>query len=487
MKKLLEYQLKITNLEYTINLLQWELKIAASTKSVDDLIKLISGYEEKLFKLKTDEEYGKLLSNVIESKDFASLEETEQRYIEKALVNYQQNNNIPMDFYNEYMETKNRANVAWREAKEKKDYELFKPYLSKIIELTKKYYRFIDPKSENLYDVMLNQYETGMTSDVIDKLFKELKEYLIPLIKDIAQKDTKEIKIEYTEKELINCATFLLDYIGFDMTRGALGIYPHGFTEKMCANDIRIAFGIENNPASFVTTIIHEGGHGIYEQNINSNLSKYENVCVDNLFALHESQSRFYENILGRNKNFWIPIYEDVKKLLKLNLSLDEFVEILNSIKCGKIRTQADEITYCLHIIVRYEIERALFNDEIDIDDLPQLWNEKMVKYLGVTIEDDAEGLMQDVHWSEGGFGYFPSYLLGTIYDGMFIKAIEKNLGNIDDLLKNGRIKEITKYLNDNVHQYGGAYTSAEIIKKVCGEEITTKPIINYFENKYRY
>lgn len=250
----------------------------------------------------------------------------------------------------------------------------------------------------------------------------------------------------------MDCAEILLNYIGFDMDKGLLGVYPHGFTEKMSMNDIRIAFEHTDNPFEFVTTIIHEGGHGIFEQNIKENLARYENTTISNLYALHESQSRFYENVLGRNKNFWIPIYDEVSKKLHLNLSLDEFINALNNPVPNAKRTISDELTYCMHIILRYEIETAIFNDNISLDELPNLWNQKMKEYLGVVVQNDADGLMQDVHWSEGSFGYFPSYLLGNIYDGMFIEAIEKNLGNLDELLRNGRIKDITNYLIENIH-----------------------------------
>lgn len=484
--KLLDYQREICNLQYTINLLRWELKVAAPKKSVDNLIQLITGYEDKLFILQTSNEYGNLLLDTINSDEFKKIDEAEQRYIHNLLRHFQENKNIPETFFSEYTSLKAKANTVWKEAKEKQDYELFKPYLSKIIKMTKEYYKFLNKDATNLYDVMLNDYEMGMTSDIIDRLFNELKEALIPLIKEVANNDAVGYKGNYTEKELLDCATYLLDYIGFDIDRGLLDIYPHGFTEKMNSNDIRIAFSHDNNPVDFVTTIIHEGGHGIFEQNINKNLSRYENTTIDDLYALHESQSRFYENILGRNINFWIPIYDEVSKKLKLNIPLEEFSKALNTVKLSKIRVEADEVTYCLHIIIRYEIERDLFNGSLNVDDIPDVWNKKMKEYLNVDIENNSEGLMQDIHWSEGSFGYFPSYLLGTIYDGMFLEAIEENLGSIDELLKNGKVKEITKFLTENIYQFGGAYTSQEIIQKVSGKELSVKPIINYFYKKYK-
>ncbi len=485
LKELLNYQQEISNIQYTINILRWELKISTPKKSEQNLIDLISNYESKLFELQTSDYYGKLLNEVIKDIDFKKIEKAEQNYIYNLLRHYEEKRKIPMDFYARYIELKNKSNLVWKNAKEQDDYQLFKPYLKQIIEMTKQYYRYIDGNSKNLYDVMLNHYETGMTSKIIDQLFDDLKKRLLPIIPKESKQELRNYKFEYTDQELIDCAQFLLEYIGFDINKGLLGIYPHGFTEKMNVNDIRIAFEHTNNPFDFVTTIIHEGGHGIFEQNIKKNLSRYENKTIDNLYALHESQSRFYENILGRNINFWIPIYDEISKKLHLNLPLSEFISILNNPVPNVKRTEADELTYCMHIILRYEIERAIFNDDVSLDELPSLWNQKMKDYLGIVIENDSDGLMQDVHWSEGDFGYFPSYLLGTIYDGMFVEAIDRDLGNLDELLRTGRIKEITNYLIENIYKNGGAYTSTEIIKKMCNSEITVNPIANYFEKKY--
>lgn len=351
--------------------------------------------------------------------------------------------------------------------------------------MTKQYYRFMDP-NKDLYDIMLDYHEIGLTSDIIDSLFNELKISLIPLIKKVKSKKIDvTYKQQFTDSTLLDSAKILLEYIGFDFKRGALGIYPHGFTTKIAYDDVRIAFRQTDDPTDFVSTIIHEGGHGLFEQRMNKELGQYENECIANLCALHESQSRFYENILGRNINFWYPIYDELSKKLNLNLTLYEFVEQLNTVKVGPIRVEADELTYCLHIIIRYEMERAIFKENVSVDELPNMWNQKMHDYLGVDIKNNIDGLVQDVHWSEGEFGYFPSYLLGTIYDGMFLENVEENLGPIDELLKDGNIRYITDYLSNQIYQYGGAYNSLEVIERVCQKQLSVKPIINYFYKKY--
>ncbi|MEG1146727.1 MAG: carboxypeptidase M32 [Bacilli bacterium] len=478
------YQKEIADLQYTCNLLMWELKIIASKDSQLSLVELISKYNNKLFLLQTSDEYGNLLQKAILDEEFLKLTVEEKRYIKNLLKQYNEFKLIPFSFYSELSKLKNESNIVWQVAKKENNYEKFKPYLEKLITMSKEYYKYLGSNESNIYDFMLNEFEGGLNKQQVDNLFNELKceiLYLMPTETD----ESKRISVEYTHDELISCAKFLLNYIGFDLNKGSLGIYPHGFTQKINDSDIRIAFNETNDPISFVSTIIHEGGHGIFEQNISSKLSVYENTTIGNLTALHESQSRFFENMLGRNKNFWIPIYDEIKKMLKLNIDIDEFVRLLNSPKAGLIRVNADELTYCMHIIIRYEIERDLFEGVISVDDLPRIWNEKMHEYLHVDVVNDSDGLMQDVHWSEAEFGYFPCYLIGSIYAGMFLEQVEKDLGSVDELLQSGRIKEITKYLIKNIYVNGGAYSSFEIIDKMIGGPVTSKPFIRYLQKKY--
>jgi carboxypeptidase Taq len=254
---------------------------------------------------------------------------------------------------------------------------------------------------------MLNDYEKGIKSELIDKLFDELKVELIPIVKKLKEKNVPKVVNVLDDTKFIEFARFLLDYIGFDNSRGALGIYTHGYTIKMNNNDVRIAFSNESDIFGHMSTIIHEGGHGIFEQNIDESLKKFGNYDIDKV-ALHESQSRFYENILGRNINFWIPIYDDIKKLLNIDMDINDFVDVFNNAHTSLIRTKADELTYCMHIIIRYEIEKEIFNGNIDLNNLDKLWNQKYKEYLNLDVTSDKDGILQDMHWSDGSFGYFP-------------------------------------------------------------------------------
>ena len=483
MKELKEYLQKIADLNYIITMLHWERDTIAPSKSLEYLVDVQTKLEMEVFDLTTNEKYKELLENVINSNEYNNLSVEEQIYLKDLLNEYDRFKRIPKKLYEEYCNLTGKSVTVWATAKEENNYDKFKPYLKKIIEMSKEMYSYTDP-NKDMYNAMLNDFEKGMNKEFIDELFEKLKEGIIPIVKKLKKQNLPKIEKEYSESELIDISKYLLDYIGFENDRGALGIFPHGYTTTLNRNDIRIAFGNNKNIIDHCATIIHEGGHGIFEQNLGKTLSTYPTYDI-NKIALHESQSRFYENILGRNINFWKPIYEDIKTKLNIDIPIEEYIKYFNNAYPSTIRTEADELTYCLHIIIRYEIERELFDNQITIDELPNVWNKKYKDYLGVDIKEDKEGVLQDMHWSDGTFGYFPSYLLGSIFDGMLLETINNKLGNIDILLKEGKIKEITKFLNKEIHAYGGTYNINEVAKRVCGRKLTVEPLIRYFKEKY--
>lgn len=481
MKELLEYLNRIGELNYLTTILRWEMDTIAPSKSFDYLINISTKIDLESFKLYTSEE----LINLINKIDINALNELDRIYINDLKEDYERFKRVPKDFYEEFSKLKNNSLNSWVQAKKENNYSIYKPYLIKIIKMTKEFYRYMYPNSSNLYDEMLSTYEKGINTKLVDKLFSELKEGIKPIIDNLKPKNISKNINTYSDSELINISRYLLDYIGFDNSRGALGIFSHGYTIKMNDNDVRIAFSNESDIFDHMSTIIHEGGHGIFEQNISDELRKFASYDIDKV-ALHESQSRFYENILGRNINFWIPIYDDIKELLHIDLNINDFMERFNNANVSLIRTKADELTYCMHIIIRYEIEKEIFNGNIDLNNLDKIWNQKYKEYLGIDVPSDREGILQDMHWSDGSFGYFPTYLLGSIFDGMLLENINNKLGDVDELLKTGRIKEITKYLNDNIHLFGGSYNINEVSNRLLGSDLDVKPIVNYFKNKYR-
>lgn len=281
-------------------------------------------------------------------------------------------------------------------------------------------------------------------------------------------------------------SNYLAEYLGFDFNKGVISESTHPFTLTVNNDDVRITTRyIEELPLSSIFSTIHETGHAIYEQGISNDLK--ETILADGTsMAIHESQSRFYENIIGRSKTFWIKIYENLKNEYKFleNISIEEFYKGINSVQPSLIRVEADELTYSLHIMIRYEIERGIFDGKYEIKDLPKIWNEKMKEYLGIGPKNDGEGVLQDVHWSCGLIGYFPSYALGNAYSAQIYNKMKEEL-NIEKILLDGDMEKIKCWLHKKIHQYGKLKTPKELIEEITGEDLNPKYYIDYLKEKY--
>ena len=487
--KLKEHMKQMDQYRTIKNLLYWDLATMTPEKGVESKASAIGYFSTEAFRLSTSKEYGELLHKLSSSQEFQQLDDAMQVTVRRELRDYERFCRVPEDFYTEYVTLKARSQKAWETAKKASDFSLYAPYLDRIISMTKEYVRYMEP-DQKPYEVLLDMFEEGIDSETIDRLFGELKEGLQPLLKKIreaGQPDLSVLKGSYDISAQKEVQKMLLSYMGFDFEKGTVAESEHPFTSEIGADDVRITNHFrEEDPLAAIYSAIHEGGHAIFGQNISPDYAHTSVMQVD-MMGLHESQSRFYENILGRNPGFWAPIYPKLGELLPhfQEVPFDTFLKAINYVEPSMIRIDADEVTYCLHIILRYEIERAIFNDQVTTDELPALWNDKMEELLGIRPANDAEGVLQDTHWSDGSFGYFPSYLLGSIYDGMFLEAIEQELGSIDEILKNGDIMQITKWLNTNIHQYGSLYTSRQVIERLCHKEISAKPLLDYFNKKY--
>ncbi len=430
------------------------------------------------------------LDKLSAEEEFSRLDADWQFIIRKMKKDYEENARVPVDFYSEMVRERSESFQAWREAKLTDNFSLFAPHLEKMIEYTKKNTEYKHPGKE-VYNALLDEYEEGMDSDTYDRLFADIKAELVPLVRKItaapAPDDSKFRNRFYDIDAQKKVQKLLLDYIGFSWDKGAVGETEHPFTLNITSKDVRIANHYhEDDAIDPMFSAIHEGGHAIFEQNVAEKLEGTVGGSC-HYMGIHESQSRFFENILGRNKNFWIPIYGKVQELLPAfkDVTLDEFHREICHVRNSLIRTAADEVTYGLHVILRYELEKAIFRDGLPVSELPKLWNEKMREYLQITPLDNTTGVLQDMHWSDGSFGYFPSYLLGSIYDGMYLETITEELGDIDTILAEGRILEITKWLNEKIHKYGSTRLPKEVIKNVCGKEVSAQPLIRHFKEKY--
>ncbi|MDH5495149.1 MAG: carboxypeptidase M32, partial [Candidatus Bathyarchaeota archaeon] len=387
----------------------------------------------------------------------------------------------------------------WKKAKAAKDFAMFKPELEKLLKLRKKAAEILmDVKATKTpYDALIDIFEHKMTAETIAKIFRELREGLVSILKKCQsapkQTDTSLLMQNVPFDVQRKISNELVKFIDYDVESpkagGRIDETEHPFTTGYY-DDVRITTHYyENNMASSLFSVLHEGGHAIYDQGLKPEWI-YQPIGYGCSFGFHESQSRFVENIVGRSRKFWVYFFPKLKQLTGNTFSdvaLDDFVRAINQVKPSKIRVEADEVTYCLHVIIRFEIERELIAGKITVADLPEIWNRKYKEYLGVVIENDSEGVMQDIHWASGYFGYFPTYALGNIFSGQILVAMEKAIPNWKDQIAKGNFQNVKKWLTENVHHYGNLYDPAVLIKKITGEQINVKPYLEYLNKKYSW
>ncbi|MED4532136.1 carboxypeptidase M32 [Metabacillus fastidiosus] len=491
-EEFLEYIKKMQSYEEAISMLYWDLRTGAPKKGVNQRSETIGMLSTEAFQMLVSERMNEYLTKLSEETVFHTLSPLTQKAVELLKKEYKKNKMIPPKEYEEYVILCSKAESAWEEAKEKSDFHLFAPYLKQIVDYNKKligYWGYKDHK----YNTLLEEYEPGMTVEILDKVFSQVRYAIVPLVKEINSSPNKpetEFLYKYFSKEKQKqFSEFILKEIGYDFEAGRLDETTHPFEISLNRGDVRVTTKYDEN--DFRTAIfgtIHECGHAIYEQNVSETLEGTF-LCSGTSMGIHESQSLFYENFIGRNEAFWERYYNNLKGYSKeqfLDVPLKDFYRAINESKSSLIRIEADELTYTLHIIIRYEIEKALFNDEILVEDLPKIWNEKYEQYLGITPKNDAEGVLQDVHWSDGSFGYFPSYALGLIYAAQFRHAMLKELPNLEELIRTDRFEEIKGWLTRNIHQFGKMKEPLHILQDVTGEGLNAEYLIKYLDEKYR-
>lgn len=429
--------------------------------------------------------------------DFFEDHADEFDYVHKRMTSelkkdYEKQKRYPEEFVKEISLAKSKGMAAWEEAKNKSDFEIFKPALKNLVDLTKKSIEYIGYK-DNKYDALLDLYEPGLTVEKLDKVFGEMRDGIVSILDKIKnaghQVDNSFFKRDFEKEDQEKLCITLLNDMGFDFGSGRMDESEHPYTLNMTSKDVRITNHYFNNEfTSAVFSAIHEGGHAIYEQDIPDSLEG-TGLNTASSMAVHESQSRFYENLIGRSRSFCKYLYKEAVKQFPeqfKDVSEEDFYKAMNRVEPSLIRTEADELTYSLHIIIRYEIEKLLINDKITVDDLPRIWNEKYKEYLGVEPENDKEGVLQDMHWSDGSFGYFPSYALGNLYGAQMLNKMEKDVPGIYDEISEGKLSSVHEWLKKNIHEYANLYDPDELIKKATGEELQAKYFLDYLDKKYK-
>ncbi len=486
-EQLMPYLEKHMALQTALALFDWDNATLAPKEAGEQTAKVIGILAEEDFLCLTNPEVKKILEK-FEAKEG---EEKEQAIIRKIKKSLRKTEAIPKEEKRAYAELQSKSQKAWQKAKKENDFSIFAPYLKEIIAYNKKFASYGSTKEQTGYDVLLDDYEETFPVEVLDIFFDKLKKELIPLLQKIQKQPQIEDsflhqKYEIEKQKEFN--RFLAEYIGFNFNRGVMAESEHPFTTSWHNHDVRITTHYyEENLASAIFSTIHESGHAIYEQGIED---QYTQTILGEgaSCGIHESQSRFMENMIGRSRAFWVPIYGKLVELFPKQLkevSLDQFVAAINRVQADEIRTEADELTYCLHIMVRYELEKLMINGEVEVEELPRLWNEKYQEYLGITPENDTVGILQDVHWSMGSMGYFPSYALGNAFAAQIYAKMQKEI-NVEEELSKGNIKAIREFLHQHVHQYGAFKEAREILKETTKEEFNPDYFIIYLKEKYK-
>jgi carboxypeptidase Taq len=488
-----QYVKKMVHFQEALSLMFWDLRTGAPKKGVAGRAEAIGTLSTEVFKMATSPQMEEYLNALSAPEIYEQLDRVTQVMVRECRKEWERNRKIPQDRYQEYVILTSQAESVWEEAKHTSDFDMFRPYLEKIVAMN---IEFIDywGYGEHKYDTLLDQYEPGMTVRKLDEIFGELRSKTVELVQAIVHVSARKPDIEpflrfYDPGKQREFNRYILEKMGYDFQAGRLDETVHPFEITLNQGDVRVT--TKYDPHDLRTALfstIHEGGHALYEQNISPQLAGTP-LSTGTSMGIHESQSRFWENIIGRSLEFWQCYYPDLVQAFPAQLSdvpLDTFYRGINRVEPSLIRIEADEVTYNLHIMIRYELEKGLIQGEIRVADLPGIWAEKMKEYLGVVPRNDAEGVLQDVHWAGGSFGYFPSYSLGNLYAAQFAHAMEKDMPDVRERIRKGDLLHIKEWLREKIHQHGKLYTPSELIERVTGEPLNASYLVRYLENKFK-
>jgi carboxypeptidase Taq len=438
----------------------------------------------------TSPELGKLLD---ELKPYAAAldpDSDDARMVKFAIRDYEQATRVPVDFVVEQAQVTAMANQAWAEARAKSDFSIFRPHLEKIVDLTHRFIGFFPP-ADHPYDTLLDNFEPEMKTADVKAIFDALRPQQVKLIKEIAAKPQVKddfLHQKFNEKKQWDFGVKVITAFGYDWTRGRQDKSTHPFTNGSGINDVRITTRVA--PDFFNTMIfgtMHEAGHAMYGQGHGVNLAR-TNLEGGASLAIHESQSRMWENLVGRSLPFWEHFYPVLQKTFPQqleNVSLRKFYKGINKVQPSLVRVEADEATYNLHIMLRLEIEIAVIEGKVAVKDLPEVWNTKMREYLGVTPTNDARGVLQDIHWSWGMFGYFSTYALGNLVSAQLWEKINQEIPDLASQIRAGKFDALLGWLRTNIHVHGRKFMPQELVQKVTGSKIDPAPYMRYLRKKY--
>ena len=485
--KYIDILTELAKLNSAVALLSWDEETDMPKKGLDLRAETLGKLSRMAFELSTSDELGRCIESLEGRDDLSEKEVASVRVVGRE---YRRSKAVPPDLFEEFTIAQSKSQAAWAEAKRASDFESFRPHLVKMVDYARRFAELYG-YDESPYDALLDRYEPGMTCARLRAVIEPLRERLVPFVDRLLVEgtppDRSVLEGRFPSEAQRAVARTVLERIGYDFDAGALDDTMHPFTMQIAPGDVRVTNRyLETNPLSGLFGALHEGGHALYGQGMNADL--YTLQLADGAsYGFHESQSRLIENQIGRSKPFWTfvrPILLDAFPALD-GASADALYGAANVVSRSLIRVEADEVTYNLHIMLRFDLEMELLDGTIRASDLPELWRDAMESYVGATPSDDASGVLQDVHWSSGLIGYFPSYMLGNLYAAQISGALREEIPTLDERIADGDFVPLLEWLRDRIHRFGAIYEPHELIDRITGGPLSPEPFLTYVTEKY--
>lgn len=478
---------QIGKLESALALLHWDQRTNLPEQGKDARAEVIGELSKRAFALSISDELGHYLEELNGQAGLSSTDAASVRVVGKV---YRRHRAISPELYERFAIARSKSETAWEKARESSDFSLFQPHLEAMVDFARQFAKAYGYE-ENPYDALIEEYEPGMRAAELNEIIDSLRQRLVPfitrLMKGGKRPDTGFLSGDFSLRRQRELSLKALTTMGYDFTGGRLDTTVHPFTITTGPGDVRVTTRfIEGNLLSGLFSSMHEGGHALYEQGIPARLH-WSGLESGASYGLHESQSRLWENMIGRSLAFWTFFQPLVAGLFPdlSSLNAEQLYRAANVVSPSLIRVEADEVTYNLHIMLRFELEEALINGEISVSELPQRWRAAMEDYLGIVPDDDAHGVLQDVHWSAGMFGYFPSYMLGNLYSAQIFDKMKQEIDDVEDKIAGGEFAELRSWLREKIHRFGKIYEPKELIERCTGAPPDPSYFIRYITEKY--
>jgi carboxypeptidase Taq len=482
---------KIAMADSTMALLEWDQHTYIPQNASEYRSEQVTWLSGLRHQYQTDPAYGDSLQQLWRDEQAAPSNLKTNANLRGLLREYNRNVQLPENLVKAMAKATSFARHIWVEARSKDDFKLFLPSLREIIKLRREEATILQQPSRTKYDALLDQYEDGADSNHVAKVFSQLRDALVPIVRDAAERERKlpkklrfEAPFDFESQRKLSL--YVAEQIGFQFERGRLDETAHPFCTTLGPDDHRILTRyLTESYSSGMYGVLHEAGHGMYEQGTPVSEFGLPAGMAASL-GVHESQSRLWENMVGRSRGFWRWLLPEARKLMPAlkDVALDAILADVNRVEPSLIRVEADEATYNLHIFVRFEIEKELIDGNLEPGDLPSLWNQRYQDYLGITPVNNAVGVLQDVHWSAGLVGYFPTYTLGNLYAAQLFATARKQLGDVDEQFAAGEFRPLLNWLRDNVHSQGRCYLPHELMQRVNGRPLDSADFISYLKGK---